>query len=68
MHGIFYARGPNFRSSKELTKSRNLNAPYRIPSFENYEIYNIMTKILGVPAAPNNGTTGGLATILDAMK
>ncbi|XP_051152512.1 uncharacterized protein LOC127266342 [Andrographis paniculata] len=45
MRSIFVAHGPRF--------GRGL----KVPSFENVEIYNLVTAILNITGAPNNGTS-----------
>lgn len=52
MRTIFIARGPQF--------ARGL----KIPSFENVELYQVMTSILGLTPAPNNGSLNFVASIL----
>ncbi|KAG8367253.1 hypothetical protein BUALT_Bualt16G0053300 [Buddleja alternifolia] len=44
MRTIFVAHGPQFARGR------------KIPSFENVEIYNLVTNILNIHGAPNNGT------------
>lgn len=44
MRGIFLAYGPNIKVN------------HTIPLVENLDVYNLVTHILDVPAAPNNGT------------
>lgn len=44
MRSIFIAHGPRFGRGK------------KVPSFQNVEIYNVVTAILGIEGAPNNGT------------
>ncbi|XP_009785500.1 uncharacterized protein LOC107819662 [Nicotiana tabacum] len=52
MRTIFIAHGPRFaRGSK-------------VPSFENVQIYNLVTTILNIQGASNNGTTSFPKTIL----
>jgi ectonucleotide pyrophosphatase/phosphodiesterase family protein 1/3 len=36
----------------------------KIPSFENIELYEVMTSILGLKAAPNNGTSSLAKSLL----
>lgn len=43
-HAVFYAWGPAFKEN--LT----------VPSFENIEVYNVITQILRLKALPNDGT------------
>lgn len=52
MHGIFIAQGPAFREGLE------------IESFENVHIYPLMTHLLGVEVAPNEGSFSTLEKIL----
>ncbi|XP_071118759.1 uncharacterized protein [Haliotis cracherodii] len=52
MHALFLAYGPAF----------NINIT--IPGFDNIEVYNMMADVLGITAAPNNGTHGSLNPIL----
>lgn len=44
MRTIFIASGPRFAKGR------------KVPSFVNIEIYNVLTSILNITAAPNNGT------------
>lgn len=44
MRTIFIGHGPHFRRGR------------KVPSFENVEIYNLVTSILNIQGAPNNGT------------
>lgn len=44
MRTIFIAHGPRFARGK------------KVPSFENVQIYNLVTEILNVTGAPNNGS------------
>ncbi|KAL7091756.1 hypothetical protein ACP275_12G123800 [Erythranthe tilingii] len=44
MRSIFVAHGPRFGRGR------------KVPSFENVEIYNLVTGILNIHGAPNNGT------------
>eukprot|EP01018_Ginkgo_biloba_P021675 Gb_37354 [translate_table: standard] len=44
MRTIFFGHGPQFARGR------------KIPSFENVQIYNLITSILNIPGAPNNGT------------
>ncbi|CAL1357841.1 unnamed protein product [Linum trigynum] len=52
MRTIFVGRGPKF--GKGVV----------VPSFENVELYNAVTSILGISGAPNNGTSGFVNTVL----
>ncbi|CAI0628324.1 unnamed protein product [Linum tenue] len=52
MRTIFIAHGPQFGRG------------VKVPSFENVQIYNVITSILNVPGAPNNGTSSFPRSIL----
>ncbi|KAI4380747.1 hypothetical protein MLD38_006901 [Melastoma candidum] len=52
MRTIFVGHGPRFASRR------------KIPSFENIQIYNIVTSILGIKGAPNNGSSSFPESIL----
>ncbi|KAK6784335.1 hypothetical protein RDI58_017790 [Solanum bulbocastanum] len=52
MRTIFIGHGPKFASG------------LKVPSFENVQIYNLVTKILNIQGASNNGTTSFPDTIL----
>ncbi|XP_054840582.1 ectonucleotide pyrophosphatase/phosphodiesterase family member 2 isoform X4 [Eublepharis macularius] len=52
MQTVFVGYGPSF---KYRTK---------VPPFENIELYNVMCDLLGLKAAPNNGTHGSLNHLL----
>ncbi|XP_048364554.1 ectonucleotide pyrophosphatase/phosphodiesterase family member 2 [Sphaerodactylus townsendi] len=52
MQTVFVGYGPSF---KYKTK---------VPPFENIELYNVMCDLLGLKAAPNNGTHGSLNHLL----
>ncbi|CAN4084984.1 unnamed protein product [Withania somnifera] len=52
MRTIFIAHGPKFARGR------------RVPSFENVQIYNLVTTILNIQGASNNGTTSFPKTIL----
>ena len=43
MRAVFIARGPSFQQGKTL------------PGFDNVDVYPLLTRLLGVPAAPNDG-------------
>ena len=43
MHGIFVAAGPSF--SKGITT----------PPLDNVDVYPLLARLLGIPAAPNDG-------------
>lgn len=45
MHAIFMATGPAFK-----------NGPAVVEPFHNIDVYNVLARILGVSAAPNNGS------------
>ncbi|UCH62763.1 MAG: alkaline phosphatase family protein [Fidelibacterota bacterium] len=53
MHGIFIARGPAFENGLEV-------AP-----FQNIHIYNLIVRVLGLKAAPNDGSLDSVKVILD---
>ncbi|XP_062607940.1 uncharacterized protein LOC134269752 isoform X1 [Saccostrea cucullata] len=52
MHALFLAHGPGFKEKLQ------------IEPFENIELYNMMSELLGISPAPNNGTMGSLHHIL----
>lgn len=52
MRTIFIAHGPQFARGR------------KVPSFENVQIYNLVTMILNLQGAPNNGTSSFPGTIL----
>ncbi|KAL2457331.1 Alkaline-phosphatase-like family protein [Abeliophyllum distichum] len=52
MRTIFIAHGPQFARGK------------KVPSFENVQIYNLVTAILNITGAPNNGTASFAHSIL----
>lgn len=52
MRTIFFGHGPQFARGK------------KVPSFENVQLYNVMTSILGISGAPNNGTPSFADTVL----
>lgn len=52
MRTIFIAHGPQFGRGR------------KVASFENVEIYNLVTEILNIQGAPNNGTSSFPQTIL----
>lgn len=52
MHAIFLARGPAFRSGVSL------------PGFDNVDVYPLLTRLLGIEAAPNDGNP---QTLLPAL-
>jgi len=54
MHALFAAHGPAFKTNFNTTEA-----------FENIELYNMMADILGIEAAPNNGTHGSLNFMLN---
>ncbi|KAK3577563.1 hypothetical protein CHS0354_026532, partial [Potamilus streckersoni] len=56
MHALFLAHGPGFKKN------------YRADPFENIELYNLMSELLGIVPAANNGTTGSLHHILQNSK
>lgn len=52
MRSIFVAHGPQFERGR------------KVPPFENTQIYNLVTSVLGLRGAPNNGSSTFLASIL----
>ncbi|KAL8120225.1 hypothetical protein AgCh_017388 [Apium graveolens] len=52
MRTIFIGHGPRFAKG------------VKVPSFENIQIYNLVTSILNISAAPNNGTLSFPKTVL----
>lgn len=52
MRSIFIGHGPRFARG------------VKVPSFENVQIYNLVTSILNIPGASNNGTSSFSNTIL----
>ncbi|KAL8093946.1 uncharacterized protein LOC141693945 [Apium graveolens] len=56
MRSIFIGHGPRF------VKGR------KVPSFENVQIYNLVTSILNIKGAPNNGTSSFPQTVLKAHR
>ena len=52
MHGIFIAAGPSFR--KGITT----------PPLDNVDVYPLLTRLLGLPAAPNDGDPKSTAAML----
>jgi hypothetical protein len=67
MRAMFVADGPFARRTNAQLRARNgpsLNLLSRnsrerlIPGFANLELYNLISKILGLTPAPNNGTEG----------
>uniref|UniRef100_H2YLL8 SMB domain-containing protein n=1 Tax=Ciona savignyi TaxID=51511 RepID=H2YLL8_CIOSA len=57
MHALFAAHGPGFKRDYNTT----------VP-FENIEIYNLVSELLDLTPAPNNGTTGSLNHVLITPK
>ena len=53
MRAIFIARGPSFRQGATL------------PGFDNVDLYPLMTRLLDIPAAPNDGNP---ETLVPALK
>jgi predicted AlkP superfamily pyrophosphatase or phosphodiesterase len=43
MRAVFVARGPAFKQGQSL------------PAFDNVDVYPLLTRLLGIPAAPNDG-------------
>jgi hypothetical protein len=60
MRAMFVADGPFAKraSSRLSRRSRNTGVDRIIPGFPNLELYGLVTKILGLTPAPNNGTAG----------
>jgi predicted AlkP superfamily pyrophosphatase or phosphodiesterase len=52
MHGIFVAAGPAFRQGAT------------VPAFGTVDVYNVLARILGVPAAGNDGDPGVVRQLL----
>ncbi|XP_052198528.1 uncharacterized protein LOC127805789 [Diospyros lotus] len=52
MRTIFIGHGPQFGRGR------------KVPSFENVEIYNLVTSILGIQGAPNNGSASFVNSLL----
>ncbi|XP_012572167.1 uncharacterized protein [Cicer arietinum] len=52
MRSIFIGHGPQFARGR------------KIPSFENVEIYNLVTSILKIKGAPNNGSASFVESVL----
>ncbi|UNK49238.1 ectonucleotide pyrophosphatase/phosphodiesterase [Lysobacter sp. S4-A87] len=52
MRAIFLARGPSFRRGALL------------PSFDNVDVYPLLTRLLGIAPAPNDGDPAGLLPAL----
>lgn len=52
MRTVFIAHGPQFGRGR------------KVPSFENVEIYNLVTSILNIDGAPNNGTESFPSSVL----
>ncbi|KAL6511340.1 hypothetical protein OROHE_020422 [Orobanche hederae] len=52
MRTIFIAHGPQFARGK------------KVPSFENVQIYNVVTEILNIEGAPNNGSKSFAGSVL----
>ncbi|KAH6761705.1 Alkaline-phosphatase-like family protein [Perilla frutescens var. hirtella] len=52
MRSVFIAHGPQFGRGR------------KVPSFENVQIYNLVTSILNIDGAPNNGTESFPSSIL----
>eukprot|EP00252_Welwitschia_mirabilis_P000719 TRINITY_DN10688_c0_g1_i2.p1 TRINITY_DN10688_c0_g1~~TRINITY_DN10688_c0_g1_i2.p1 ORF type:complete len:485 (-),score=57.76 TRINITY_DN10688_c0_g1_i2:407-1861(-) len=56
MRTIFFAQGPQFARDR------------KVPSFENVQIYNLITSLLNISGAPNNGTASFPLSILLPVK
>lgn len=53
MRAVFIARGPSFKQGQTL------------PGFDNVDVYPLLTRLLGIPAAPNDGNP---QTLLPALR
>lgn len=53
MHGIFYASGPDFKKA------------YIHPSFQNTDIYSLLSEILGITPAETDGNLGNVIEMLN---
>lgn len=53
MRAVFIARGPSFKQGQTL------------PGFDNVDVYPLLTRLLGIPAAPNDGDA---QTLLPALR
>ncbi|XP_064605708.1 uncharacterized protein LOC135470602 [Liolophura sinensis] len=53
---LFVAQGPSFKNQLE------------IEPFESIELYNLMSELLGITPAPNNGTPGALNHVLKSSR
>jgi predicted AlkP superfamily pyrophosphatase or phosphodiesterase len=53
MRAVFIARGPSFKQGQTL------------PGFDNVDVYPLLTRLLGIPAAPNDGDP---QTLLPALR
>ncbi|RHZ76911.1 hypothetical protein Glove_187g34 [Diversispora epigaea] len=63
MRGIFLASGPAFKNvtrKRIIDNNDNNNNNNVVENFNNVEIYNIISRILHLCPAPNNGTHGGI--------
>ena len=66
MHAIFVADGPFTKSTKAKQAATNAgssnggngSSPLVMPGFENVQVHNLVTKLLGIPPAKTNGTAG----------
>lgn len=52
MRTIFFGHGPQFARGR------------KVPNFQNVQLYNVMTSILGISGAPNNGSLSFAKTVL----
>lgn len=57
MRAMFVADGPFARRTNSLLRASQSGEKV-IPGFANLELYGLVTKILGLTPAPNNGTEG----------
>ena len=52
MHPFFVAMGPSFKTG------------YSVETFNTVDLYPLMCLLLGIPAAPNNGSLAVVKTLL----
>ncbi|OMJ08080.1 putative pyrophosphatase/phosphodiesterase [Smittium culicis] len=59
MRAIFIGNGPAFKSSNKsplFDNTANSNQIHNYPYIKNVDVYNILTSLLNIQPAPNNGT------------
>ncbi|OMJ30280.1 Ectonucleotide pyrophosphatase/phosphodiesterase family member 3 [Smittium culicis] len=59
MRAIFIGNGPAFKSPNKsplFDNTANYNQIHNHPYIKNVDVYNILTKLLNIQPAPNNGT------------